>query len=217
VGVPARYNTGFVVQEFDEGRGQWVMRGTHAHAWAMAWVDGRWVIADNTPPGWLASDSELIPSWQGLLDWWDERRIAFEIWRENSEPAAIVSRLSRWGIALVVAYALLRFWMGQKKKRRAAARMPTGPKYRDDDTDSHWSRILPELEGRVGPRPDWLPSALWVEGFEDWPEAPHTAARVLVDDHNLRRFGKIQDGGRDVADSEDLDQAAETLREQLKE
>lgn len=61
VGVPARYATGFVNPEVVEGRPYAVFRRKHSHSWVEAYVDGRWVIFDPTPPMLTPMGSE--PSW----------------------------------------------------------------------------------------------------------------------------------------------------------
>lgn len=50
-GVPARYVTGFVVQEMNEIDGNWVARRRDAHAWVEAYdpKQERWVLVESTP------------------------------------------------------------------------------------------------------------------------------------------------------------------------
>jgi hypothetical protein len=67
-GVPARYANGFAVTEYSKLEGAFVVRSRHAHAWARAWVDGRWVDLDFTPPDWVIEEAREAPFWQGLAD-----------------------------------------------------------------------------------------------------------------------------------------------------
>jgi len=67
-GVPARYATGFSAIEYSPLEGAWVVRTRHAHAWSRAWVDGRWLELDATPPSWGAEEEGEAPVWQGLAD-----------------------------------------------------------------------------------------------------------------------------------------------------
>lgn len=61
VGIPARYVTGFANPEVVEGRPYAVFRRKHSHSWVEAFVDGRWVVFDPTPPMLTPMGSE--PSW----------------------------------------------------------------------------------------------------------------------------------------------------------
>jgi len=67
-GIPARYATGYAVDERSGLEDAYVVRSRHAHAWTRAWVDGRWVDIDTTPPDWVAEEAGQAPFWQGLAD-----------------------------------------------------------------------------------------------------------------------------------------------------
>jgi protein-glutamine gamma-glutamyltransferase len=70
-GIPARYATGYSVQEKRGNR--YVVREWHAHAWAMAYVDGYWEEFDTTPPDLLqANRSGTLFGW--LRDQWSQVR-----------------------------------------------------------------------------------------------------------------------------------------------
>jgi hypothetical protein len=56
-GIPARYATGYSVQEGSEIEQRYVVRASHAHAWVLAWVDGRWREVDTTPAVWAQADA----------------------------------------------------------------------------------------------------------------------------------------------------------------
>lgn len=67
-GIPARYATGFAMQEYSKLEGAYVVRARHAHAWARAYVGGRWIDVDTTPPSWFEAEEDQAPAWQGLAD-----------------------------------------------------------------------------------------------------------------------------------------------------
>lgn len=67
-GVPARYVTGFSVQEYSKLEEAYIVRARHGHAWARAYVDGRWIDVDNTPPSWAEEEASRAPFWEGLAD-----------------------------------------------------------------------------------------------------------------------------------------------------
>lgn len=69
VGIPARYATGFANPEVVENRPYAVFRRKHSHSWVEAFVDGRWVIFDPTPPIHApmgATSNWFSEKWEGL-------------------------------------------------------------------------------------------------------------------------------------------------------
>lgn len=55
-GIPARYAVGYSAHEFSPLEGQYLVRSRDAHAWTLAYIEGRWQTADNTPPDWAAQE-----------------------------------------------------------------------------------------------------------------------------------------------------------------
>lgn len=49
LGIPARLQTGFAGGQ-QLGRGEYLLRDANAHAWVLAFVNGRWQVFDPTPP-----------------------------------------------------------------------------------------------------------------------------------------------------------------------
>jgi transglutaminase-like putative cysteine protease len=73
-GIPARYATGFAVNEKSELENAYIVRTRHAHAWARAWVNGTWINIDTTPPSWLSIEAEDSSVWSAITDWWSWAR-----------------------------------------------------------------------------------------------------------------------------------------------
>jgi protein-glutamine gamma-glutamyltransferase len=73
-GVPARYSTGFSAQEYSRLEDAYIVRVRHAHAWARAYVDGRWVDVDTTPATWAAVEDQAASWWAPLADLWSWAR-----------------------------------------------------------------------------------------------------------------------------------------------
>ena len=76
-GIPARYAVGYSVQE---KKGPfYIVRGRHAHAWGLAWIDGRWQDIDATPANWVEANQAAFwePFYDGLSRLWYE----FSKWR----------------------------------------------------------------------------------------------------------------------------------------
>ena len=119
-GVPARYVTGFSVQEGNREGGHYVVREADAHAWIEAYVaDAGWVEADPTPSAeYEALHDEPDPLAAGLewlrAEWalaWVSLR--FADWRRRLV-------LTAWTAAVAgAAWALWR-WRRRRRTRRPA-------------------------------------------------------------------------------------------------
>lgn len=69
-GIPARYATGYSVQEYSRLQKAYLVRKRHAHAWALAYVNGTWLDADNTPSTWLDEETARASPAEPLKDAW---------------------------------------------------------------------------------------------------------------------------------------------------
>ena len=118
-GIPARYATGFSVQEFSRLEQQYVVRARHAHAWALAWIDGRWQALDTTPAVWAqdeeATASPLQPVYD-LLSWLYYR---FAVWSAQETDEAGLSTRLLWLVPPLLLY------LGWHLHRRRRVRTPT--------------------------------------------------------------------------------------------
>lgn len=68
LGIPARYVTGYSVQEYSRLEKAFLVRQRHAHAWSEAFVDGQWIEVDTTPSTWLTVEEDAAPFWRPLSD-----------------------------------------------------------------------------------------------------------------------------------------------------
>lgn len=69
VGVPARVVTGFYGGWWNARAGTLELTRDDAHAWVEAWIDGRWVWVDATPPDLRTRRDGKPLAW--LFDYWD--------------------------------------------------------------------------------------------------------------------------------------------------
>lgn len=67
-GIPARYAVGYAIDEYSSLENAYIARARDAHAWAVAWLDGRWQVVDTTPSQWSMLEDAEAPSWQWLSD-----------------------------------------------------------------------------------------------------------------------------------------------------
>ena len=119
-GVPARYATGFSLQEYDAASRGYLVRERHAHAWARAWLDGAWVDVDTTPPGWAATEDLARPSLArartAFMDAWSQLRYRYARWQQDSGEAEKWAWFGGIG-ALVAAWLLWRVFGDARRAR----------------------------------------------------------------------------------------------------
>lgn len=125
-GIPARYATGYAVMERDSKRGDYVIRGTHGHAWCRVWdaTSGTWIDFDPTPPDWLAAVPSQLPLMQRLNDNIKRLREDFFLWR-NRPANRLTASLVMLGIGLGLAvFVARRLW--RSRRRLESGKRPTG-------------------------------------------------------------------------------------------
>jgi len=118
-GIPARYATGYVVEEWSPLERQFVVRARHAHAWTLAWIDGRWREVDGTPAGWLAMEQEAEPAWRPAADFFSWLGFRFERWRATGDDSD--QGLSPLWLLAIVPLAGWVAWRVTRRKRVAVA------------------------------------------------------------------------------------------------
>ena len=116
-GVPARYVTGFVVQERNSVDGSWIARRQDAHAWVEAFDEqsGEWITVEATP-------SEGVPG-QTQTSIWNQRREAFgqyfrsiqELVRRG-EMLAVMWKIVQPFMWVLAAFGLLIFGLSLAKR-----------------------------------------------------------------------------------------------------
>jgi hypothetical protein len=115
-GIPARYAVGYAVDEYSALENAYIARARDAHAWAVAWLDGRWEVIDTTPGRWSTLEDAEASSWQWLGDtvsW-----LAFTLQRLRAGDA------SRLELALQAAGVVLLAWLAWRQRARARRSSP---------------------------------------------------------------------------------------------
>lgn len=183
-GVPARYATGYSVQEYSRLEQAYVARARHAHAWAQAWVGGRWVDVDTTPPDWtLVEAGEGPGNWAGDLAAW----AAYRLQRLQEESG-------RWALGAAAALALGWVLVRVVWPLRAAMRGATGrasavatPAAVATGADSEFYAVLAHLAGQGRRPPAETPLATWIAALAaEGPDA--RALPALAGLHLRHRF-----------------------------
>ncbi len=112
-GIPARYATGFSVQEYSELEERFVVRRRHAHSWALVWVNGAWRDVDTTPVEWAAVESAQAPWWQSAYDVGSWLAFLFAEWRwEETEEQDRV-----WMLWMVLPLVVILIWRMARRQR----------------------------------------------------------------------------------------------------
>ncbi len=81
--IPARYVSGYAAVEYSDLEKMIIVRQRHAHAWAQAYVAGKWIDVDNTPPDWSAIESANSSPFGIVSDFFSYIRFHFQLWRED--------------------------------------------------------------------------------------------------------------------------------------
>ncbi len=128
-GIPTRYATGYVVDEYSPREEAFIVRGRHAHAWTLAYVDSVWQPIDTTPGVWLENESRQAEWLEPLRDWADCYKFKFAAWRIENADKSYYGWLFLIMGSLVV-YLTIRILYGKKSAippRRAGASGPGRP------------------------------------------------------------------------------------------
>jgi transglutaminase-like putative cysteine protease len=161
-GVPARYAVGYSVQEWSPREGRYLVRARHGHAWALAWVEGRWREVDTTPPVWSRAEAEGSAIWQPLVDLGSWAMFLFARWRwADQDPTSV--RAAGWLLVPLLAFLAWRLARQRRVAREAAARRMAAPSAAPrPGADSEFYLVEARLSGLGRPRRPWEPVPAWL-------------------------------------------------------
>jgi len=194
VGIPTRYCTGYAVREMHEDH--FVLRGTHAHAWCSAWIDGKWVDVDTTPPGWIDEDSKIKMGMLGRFsEWWKHWREDFQVWKAEGENSQMVNNVIVAIISLMVVWVFYRLWTGGNRKRGNKGEFAGS----DDLPAWKFIRKLDRWAQKyLGPRPVGVPYGLWLEGMTEVIPEHESQLNEFIKEYQWVRFsGKAPEESSD--------------------
>ncbi len=120
--IPARYATGFAVDEVAKDGKTFIVRQRHAHAWVLVWNGERWRNVDTTPGSWISEEERLKSSWESWADWFAAVKYAFAKFRWLKEERTWQNILPY----ILVPMLLLLGWrvsrgLGRSRRRHLAA------------------------------------------------------------------------------------------------
>ncbi|OUL22036.1 transglutaminase-like domain-containing protein [Nostoc sp. 106C] len=119
-GIPARYAVGYSVHEFSSLEKQYIVRSRHAHAWTLAYINGRWQAFDTTPSDWATIENANTYKLAFISDLWSFFSFKLSGWLRSG----LVSNLFKYAWWLVLPLIFLRLWKfnSQNKVRRLSTR-----------------------------------------------------------------------------------------------
>ncbi|MEP2777170.1 MAG: transglutaminase-like domain-containing protein [Luteolibacter sp.] len=185
-GVPARYCVGYAVMEKDGKRDEWIIRGTHAHAWVRAWDEerGAWADFDPTPTGWLGAELGNSPDPPWLADAYQRFKEDFFLWR-NRPANRLAATIIMWALGLgVLTFIVRRLW----KSKLVVSKTLDTP-YSSEPVARTPLHGLEKPAARIlGARPTGLTFAVWLQQLalhniptDALAEALHLHQRIRFD------------------------------------
>ncbi len=181
-GIPARLATGYAMQEYDPDAGLYLIRHRHAHAWALAYIDGYWQDVDSTPARWLAIEEQQDGFFQPIRDGLSMRYFQFRQWRFQQAQHQTDDRMIKLTVAgLLGGYLLWRLFKGRKNVIRRKSSTTLALDYPGLDSDFY--PIIERLEKAGSPRLPHEPLGIWLKRLD------HPELLELLDWHYRYRFG----------------------------
>jgi transglutaminase-like putative cysteine protease len=182
-GIPARYATGFAVQEYSGLEGQYVARARHAHAWALAWLDGRWQELDTTPAVWAAEEEQAAAAYRPLYDLVSALNYWLVRWRSAPEGQRPAPNAWLWLVLPLAGFLTWRLY----RRRRVRAFRKAGHQ-RKVPSDPRLVAVLAALARRGHVRPPAAPLLDWVRRLPLLDAELGEALRRFVRDYYRWRF-----------------------------
>ncbi|MDX1680763.1 MAG: transglutaminase-like domain-containing protein, partial [Akkermansiaceae bacterium] len=163
-GVPARYAVGYAVVERTGDGSEYLIRGTHGHAWCRVWDEEkqRWIDFDPTPVDWLGSSATQVGWMQHLKDMLKQLREDFFLWRTNpANEIYVVGAIALIGLGLGLV-VVRRLW----RSRSSIGGGGMAASY-DGDRENTPLHELESLARRaLGSRPSGHPYGRWLMELE---------------------------------------------------
>lgn len=187
-GIPARYAVGYSVQEYSPREGAYLVRKRHAHAWALAHVDGAWRSVDTTPAAWGEIEAREDSLWQPVLDMFSWLGFRYHRWRWA--PPVEGEGSAAW-YALAAALAVLLVWRLASRRRVAVAKSTAGfGPFPSAGSDSPFQRVVSRLERRYGAPALGETLGRWLGRLAVAPELAAERERLaaMLDLHQRWRF-----------------------------
>jgi transglutaminase-like putative cysteine protease len=180
-GIPARYATGYAVQEYSELEELYLVRQRHAHSWALAWVNGGWRDVDTTPATWATLESADASWWLPAYDVGSWLAFLFAEWRwqETRDEG------KNWMLWLVLPLLVILVWRMARRQRvlreREGGNAASGTALRQG-ADSDFYAIQRRLIAAGHARPEGESTSAWLHRLAQTgalPDADQLLGEIL--------------------------------------
>lgn len=190
-GIPARYCVGY--SGVERGRGCWNVRGTNAHAWTRAYIDGKWVDVDATPPDWRGvSEGDALDPVEWLREQINLLREDFFMWRNNPENRnALIFRGSILA-SLLVLWIVFRLWRGRSQSTETAL---YASRWEGETVQTPLLSLEKTAQKHLGKRKRGEPLGAWIGKLAEIESIDAELVRRAVELHQSLRFDQQGDNG----------------------
>ncbi len=210
VGIPARYASGFLVQEYSPLERRYLVRRRHAHSWTQVWWQGHWQDFDTTPAIWFGQEEAQAPWWQSSYDVVSMLVHAWSLWRLSGDEGE-ESNLMIWLLPPLILFLLWRAANSRRVRRQNRVRSRLSPENALPVPDTDYRLIEQSLARRGMRRPPGLPGGIWLRRLlADRHQSEHgldIIYRQILPLYNRHRFhpkglspGQRQDMERQIRD-----------------
>jgi hypothetical protein len=180
--VPTRYAVGYALEE--RVGDLFIARERHAHAWCLAYVDGRWREVDTTPGDWQAIEAQRASLLEPLYDWFSSLWFRFAVWRQSGSP---------WQLYAFAAGVVALTYLGWRQLRGARwrrARREKRPARRQQQPgwDSEFYQLERKLTGSQAPRHPAESASAWANRLALSSERLRALLQEILRLHYRYRF-----------------------------
>jgi hypothetical protein len=191
-GIPARYAVGYMASELSRLENKLIVRGTDAHAWALAYVDGQWIEVDSTPAAWVQSDRSEASFLTPLEDLWSYLYFSFSEWRLSEEESSTKKYLTYLLIPLILVL-VWRIASRTKSASRKVGKEVIGTGIPALEEESGFHRIEKYLMGIGMDRHPWETPNNWIRRLEEnsVPKISSSSLEPILSLHYRHRFDPI--------------------------
>ncbi len=160
-GIPARYATGYSVQEWSPREGRYLVRARHGHSWALVWIDGAWRDLDTTPPVWASVEGQSASLWEPLYDLASWAMFLFSRWRWGDQDTSSL-QYAGWLLVPLFGFLAWRLYRQRRVARAAAARAVAALRAARPGEDSEFYLVEARLADLGLDRQPWEPVSSWL-------------------------------------------------------
>ena len=145
-GIPARYVTGYAVDEYSPLEGEYLARSRDSHSWAIAWVNDGWRVVDTTPSVWSPYEDENASSLQPFMDLyaWISYRVSLFQTQDELEQQETDNNYLIYLLIPLFAILIWRLYFKERVTRPGKQIPVSGPIHRYG-TDSALYRVIEAL------------------------------------------------------------------------